>query len=397
VESFCLSRLVNGAPLDNVKLIFVNDSVYKYASGAPSAVGGAERQQWLLARALAAAGWSTIVAVSEELKAGKRTLIDGVEFVGITPGHGHVLSAWYRFLLSERPDYWYWRGANHLLGPTVEIAKLARVSTIFAAAFDTDVRPSRALSQRARWWPLYAWGLSRTEKIFVQHSGQLSDLPSKLRHKAAIVPSMIHTLSTITPHQERQPYIAWVGMLRQPKRPDLLLEIARKSPHLRFVVCGGPSDHRSPTGFGARIAAELNVLPNVDFRGQVPPDKAHETIANASLLLCTSEGEGFPNIFLEAWSSGTPVVSLKIDPDHVIESLRLGTVSGTVEGAISDLNGLMSSPERRDKIAVRARRHVMATHSETAVVAAFESALYGSRTDTRYCHTNSCQPSSSSP
>src|SRR6266480_3194173 len=116
-----------------MKLAFINDSIYKYASGAPSAVGGAERQQWLLARALSAAGWSIIVAVSEELKAGKRTLIDGVEFVGITPGHGHVLSAWYRFLLSERPDYWYWRGANHLFGPTVEIAKLARVSTIFAA------------------------------------------------------------------------------------------------------------------------------------------------------------------------------------------------------------------------------------------------------------------------
>ena len=51
-----------------MKLAFINDHIYKYASGAPSAVGGAERQQWLLARGLVAAGWSVSVAVSEEIE-----------------------------------------------------------------------------------------------------------------------------------------------------------------------------------------------------------------------------------------------------------------------------------------------------------------------------------------
>ena len=35
-----------------MKIVFLNDLIYAYAIGAPSAVGGAERQQWLLARAL---------------------------------------------------------------------------------------------------------------------------------------------------------------------------------------------------------------------------------------------------------------------------------------------------------------------------------------------------------
>jgi len=90
-----------------MKLAFINDSIYKYASGAPSAVGGAERQQWLLARALVAAGWSVAVAVSEELKFGTRTVIDGVNFVGIGRGHGHVFSAWHRFFVAEHPDWCY--------------------------------------------------------------------------------------------------------------------------------------------------------------------------------------------------------------------------------------------------------------------------------------------------
>jgi glycosyltransferase involved in cell wall biosynthesis len=386
-----------------MKIVFFNttNGVFAYASGDSLAVGGAERQQWLLARALAAAGWSVTIGVQGILDFKRRATIDGVHFVNL-PGSQTLwapyqrLLSLYRFLRSELPDWWYWRCASHLWGPAVMIAQRVGVKTIFAAGFDTDVQPCRALSGRQRWWPLYSWGLSNTDRIFVQHNGQFSNLSSKLHHKAAIVPSMIHTLSTITPHQERQPYIAWVGMLRQPKRPDLLLEIARKSPHLRFVVCGSPSDHRSPEGYGARIATDLQKLSNVDYCGQVAPVKAHEIIANASLLLCTSEGEGFPNIFLEAWASGTPVVSLTVDPDRVIERKKIGVMSNSIENVTTDLTALINSPERREEIAARARRHVMIAHSEAAVVVAFESALYGSRTDIG-CHTNSSQPYSSSP
>ena len=90
---------------------------------------------------------------------------------------GHIHRVWYRFLSSEQPDWWYWRCADHLWGSAVEVAKLAGVRTIFAAGVDSDVQPRRALFRRSRWWPLYAWGLSRTDIIFVQHGGQLADLP----------------------------------------------------------------------------------------------------------------------------------------------------------------------------------------------------------------------------
>jgi glycosyltransferase involved in cell wall biosynthesis len=368
--------------VEAVKILFFNfyNGVYAYASGDSLAVGGAEQQQWLLARALAAAGWSVTVGLQEIPHLENGTTIKDVQFISLPASQTFLapyqrLLSLYRFLQSERPDWLYWRCASHLWGPTVSIAKLAGVRTIFATGFDTDVRPRHALVERPYWWPLYAWGLSYTDRIFVQHSGQFSAVPSNLHHKAAIVPNMIHTPSTTKPHRDRQKYIAWVGMLRQPKRPDLLLEIARKAPNLRFVVCGGPSAHRSPNGYGTPIVDALKRLPNVDYRGQVAPEKAHEIIANASLLLCTSEGEGFPNIFLEAWASGTPVVSMKIDPDQVIERLELGTVSGDVEKTIKDLNLLMKSPQLREEISVRAGRYVAEHHSEQVVTNLFQYAI----------------------
>jgi glycosyltransferase involved in cell wall biosynthesis len=357
-----------------MKIVFANDTIYGWASGA-SVVGGAERQQWLLARALAATGWSVTVGVRKALEAGERRTIDGVEFLGI--GRGHIHRVWYRFLSSEQPDWWYWRCADQLWGSAVEIAKLAGVRTIFAAGVDSDVQPRRALFRRPHWWPLYAWGLSRTDRILVQHTGQLAELAPRWRRKAYIVPSIAGEMTAVKPHSARTKYVAWVAMLRQPKRPDVLLEIARKAPAIRFVVCGGPTPFASSPGYSEWIVEALQAQPNIEFLGKVAPQKTLQIIADAAMLLSTSDAEGFPNTFLEAWSSGTPVISLKIDPDRLIKRQELGTVPGTVDRATADIMALMGSPQRRDEIAVRARRYVAETHSEAAVAAVFERAIAG--------------------
>jgi len=365
-----------------MKIVLFNFSngVYFYASGDCAAVGGAERQQWLLARALVSAGWTVTVGLQGVRGVENGVTVEGVRFVSLREYRTYLAPyqrqvSLYRFLQRELPDWWYWRCASYVWGPAVAIAKFLGVRTIFAAGFDTDVDPRRALVERPGLWPLYAWGLFHTDKIFVQHRDQLSDLPGSLRDRAAVVPSMITRSSKPKPHYERQKYVAWVGMLRQPKRPDLLLEIAQKAPELRFIVCGGPSSHRSPEGYGARIVASLEALPNVDYRGQVAPEKAHEIIANASILLRTSEGEGFPNIFLEAWANGTPVVSMKIDPDGAINRLRLGTVAKNVDQIIIDLTALLNSPGRREEISLRASSYLAENHSEKVVARAFHRAL----------------------
>ncbi len=158
-----------------MKLLFVNDPVYARLTGSSSLFNGAERQQWLLARALARRGWSVTFGIREGMKTGERNTIDGIDFLGI--GKSTILVAWHRMLSSERPDWWYWRCASHWWGAAVELAKQAKVRTVFAAAFDSDVNPRRALTHRPNWWPLYAWGLGRADRILVQHQGQLRGSP----------------------------------------------------------------------------------------------------------------------------------------------------------------------------------------------------------------------------
>jgi glycosyltransferase involved in cell wall biosynthesis len=349
----------------------LNDLIYLYATDAPSAVGGAERQQWLLARELAAAGWKVTVGVRNALQFPQRVFIERVEFVGI--GQKQFLWACYRFIVSERPDWWYWRCASHLLGPVVAIAKLAGVRTIFSVCFDGDVDIRHALFRRSRWWPLYALGLLCTDRIFVQHEKQLLFLPARLRAKACLVPSMTTESKIVKPHSLRQQYVAWVAMLWKSKRPDLLVEIARKAAETSFVVCGGPT--AAAPGYGEKIADTLRALPNVEYRGQVAPDEARRVIANAALFLSTSDEEGFPNTFLQAWAAGTPVVSLRVDPDHVVKCYGLGKISLTVEQAICDLRMLLDFEQEREAISCRARKHIAENHCASEVIRIFECGI----------------------
>src|SRR5919108_3098958 len=249
-----------------MKIVFLNDLIYAYATGAPSAVGGAERQQWLLAIALRRAGWRVVVGVRNALEPDRRICINGVDFVGL--GRNQFLWEWYRLLVSEQPDWWYWRCASHLLGLAVLVAKLARVRMIFAVGFDSDTNIRHALFQRPHWWPLYALGLSWADRIFVQNQRQLLSLPGRWRAKTWKVPSITPESRATIPHAERAHYVAWVAMLRKFKRPDLLIEIARKAPEIRFVVCGGPTTFTAAPGYGEAIADTLRSFPNVEYRGQ---------------------------------------------------------------------------------------------------------------------------------
>jgi glycosyltransferase involved in cell wall biosynthesis len=157
--------------------------------------------------------------------------------------------------------------------------------------------------------------------------------------------------------------------------------MAKSIPDVHFIVCGGRTNYQTPTGYSDAVVEALTHLPNVDYRGRVSPQEAMDVIAGAALLLCTSDEEGFPNTFTQAWSSGTPVVSLKIDPDNIIRNEGLGIVSGTVDAAVADVKALLAATNRRQEIALRARRYINEKHNEAAVIDIFSKALLNGRID----------------
>jgi glycosyltransferase involved in cell wall biosynthesis len=84
--------------------------------------------------------------------------------------------------------------------------------------------------------------------------------------------------------------------------------------------------------------------------------------SGATLLACTSELEGFPTTFLEAWSLGVPVVTT-FDPDHVVATQGLGEVAFDLDDFTRKLSGLLADSSRRESFAAAARNYYQSNHS----------------------------------
>jgi len=88
-----------------------------------------------------------------------------------------------------------------------------------------------------------------------------------------------------------------------------------------------------------KVYKQLEKVENVVLKGRLNHKETIQLIANAKALINTSNFEGFPNIFLEAWASGVPVISLNVNPGQVFNKYNLGTYC---EG---DLNKMKKSIE----------------------------------------------------
>jgi glycosyltransferase involved in cell wall biosynthesis len=201
-------------------------------------------------------------------------------------------------------------------------------------------------------------------------------LPSQLSHKAYWVP---YIAPEVIPTQERKNYVAWIGVLRQPKRPHLLIEIARKLPDVQFIVCGPTSTHRTNAEYAEDIVKQLRSSPNIEYRGQVSPDEAQQVISDAGLFLSTSSQEGFPNTFLQAWSARVPVVSIGVDPGNVIRKWKTGVVVEDIEKGIEVIPTILNDISQNERLGMNGYHYIRQNHNEEFVVKCFMSALIKSK------------------
>jgi glycosyltransferase involved in cell wall biosynthesis len=134
--------------------------------------------------------------------------------------------------------------------------------------------------------------------------------------------------------------VLWVATFRAAKQPHLLLEVAARLPHMQFTMVGGPSwgSLEDPGLFDA-TAAEAEALGNVEICGALPLRETEAQFGRASVVVNTSNDEGFPNTFLQAWARGLPVVSF-VDPDGLIRRHELGIVVEDVAEMVAALSDL---------------------------------------------------------
>jgi glycosyltransferase involved in cell wall biosynthesis len=350
--------------------------------------GGSELQTTLLARALGARGHEVSMVVNDYVGDAltaprltgfplinaydRRTGIRGLRFV----------PRWRRFVRAlgrADADVYYQRGAGAVTGQVGLFTARRRRGFVFGTASDTDVDPRR-VRVGFGYRRLYRAGLVRADRVVTQHPDQAR----RLREGYGIESTVIGSISPFLPEAvrapENPPVVAWLGNFRALKRPEIFLAAARRFPAVRFVMMGGTVD-TEPRCF-RRVREASTEIPNVTFLG--PVTDPERVLAGAWALLNTSELEGFPTSFLEAWAHGVPSLSF-VNPGGVVTRRGLGLVADSEEALFQRLGELLESRGLRDELGGRARAYVLREHGAEAVAERYErlflevAALKGTR------------------
>ena len=299
-------------------------NIFPVLSGESSEefVGGAEVQQTLLVRALAADGFRVSVLTADH---GQPEVVDsgGVRIHRVrSPGKRGIKGL--RFIYPHMtdvvtalrridPDIVYFRTAGFRAAAAAWYARLARKPFVYACASDLELLPN------AKQWPtrhdayLFRLALKCADSVLVQNVRQRQLLKDNLGREGIILPNFYWEPDVDAGAEDG--HVLWVATLRPLKSPEVFIELARRHPTRRFRMVGGAS-HQDAAGrdYFERIRAAAVTVPNLEFVGYVPFRDVGRHFDRASVLVNTSQTEGFPNTFLQAWIRGVPTLSF-VNPE----------------------------------------------------------------------------------
>jgi glycosyltransferase involved in cell wall biosynthesis len=121
----------------------------------------------------------------------------------------------------------------------------------------------------------------------------------------------------------------------------------------------------------ARIKAQAEALPNVEFVGFVPYAQIEPHFDGARVFVNTSANEGFPNTFLQAWSRGIPTVSF-CNTASVVDGRPVTHVVTDVDEMTGAVRELMGNDEVWLAAGARARRCAEQCHTLEAALGVYE-------------------------
>ena len=342
--------------------------------------GGESVQLTLLAKAFSAIGYEVTMLCLDygqpenEVIDGVRVLktyhnsdgLPGVRF--IYPRMTSVVSA----LRQADADIYFQSCAGALTGIVAGFCKHNHKKFIFRLAHDSDCIPGEQIIRLWRDRKIYEYGLQRADLISAQGVKQVALL--KQHYQLNSIPvNMTVQLPDEVVQSEKNIDILWVNNYRDFKRPELVPDLARLLPEFNIVMIGGPVPGNEE--LFEDVKKQADDVDNLSVMGAISYQDVNAFFERSKIFVNTSDWEGFPNSFLQAWIRGVPVVSF-FDPDDLIVNMNMGAVPDGLEDMARKIREILEDDVMRKDIADQSRKYVLDNYSPVAVAHRYENLIY---------------------
>ena len=336
-------------------------------------IGGEQIQQTLLAKAFAHEGYSISMVTADYGQA------DGATWDAVRTHKAYALdeglpvlrffhprwSGLWSALRRADADVYYTSCGGALTGQIVMFCRLHRRKVIFRVASDADCESELPLIKYWRDKKLYEYGLRRADAVVVQSCYQQELLRRNFGIESSVAGMLVEAGDAERSFEQRDRQVIWVNNFRSLKRPDALLAAADALPQVSFHMVGGAAPGYQQ--FFETVSAQARMRANVSLHGQIPYHNVNPFYERARVCVNTSDIEGFPNSYLQAWARGTPVVAF-FDPDGLIEREGLGVAARDQETLASAIELLATNESAWLAMSARCRNFMEREYAKDSVL-----------------------------
>ena len=319
-----------------------------YSSAIGKMTGGAEGQIWLIAKYLSLFNHK-IYVIDFDIKKDKK--IDGISFLSLK-SRLSLKFLWsfsfFKLLKNINADIYYCRvrSFHHLI--PLYVSKKNNSQIIYHVAHDLETNSFnerlkldylnmsflKSLKKLVHAEIFSNFILNKFSKIIVQNKFQYKFLKRKKFKNIYLIPNVVerNTFHDKNFKLKCKDYFITIGYLNKRKGIENLYKIIKNNLDKNFVIIGRATDN-----FAKSFLIKIQKFKNVFYFNNLNKEKTMLYLNNSKALLSTSFIEGFPNVFLEAWLYGKPVLSLYINPSGILNDRKLGVFFNDVNKLINDI------------------------------------------------------------
>ncbi len=364
-----------------MKICILSEYAYSIYANENSA-GGAELQMTILAKEFVNRSYDVSLVTFGKNK-NPFQIINGVKVYHpfYVHGKGYVylypqnLYKLFKILNKIDADIYIQRATTPLTGLVAFYAKLKNKIFVYSASSNACVSDNlyiKSINDLKKL--IYKFGVKNSKCVICQTKDQKDLLKQAIGKDGVIIKNIyIPPKIELCKKNTLSLKVLWVGRIIKEKRPEFFLKLAENLPNIDFCMIasvGGSSKYAIK--YYNDIMESANKINNLDFKGFIPYKEINKYYAESSLFINTSNVEGFPNTFLEAWGNYTPIITIDFDPDEIICKYKLGIHSKNFKQLISDIETLLKNDELRYEMGKNSRKYVEKEHNLNNILNEYE-------------------------